>query len=195
MLPSRRSSSGLVTCVCAALLAAPPAAWADEGPSLSAASSSSVFHAGGTLPLGATATGPNRFSSFRVEAHLDFGWYGMLGVGVRLEVPLAPSGILTEVDDELALSFGAELFYFYGPRAGPGVYPIVALQWNFFVGSNVSLFPELGVAFLFGPGRDAYWGTFVAPFFGLGFRYHFNARNALLLRVSWPAGLQVGVTF
>lgn len=139
----------------------------------------------------------NRFSSaVRFELHVDFGWYSAFGGGLRVEFPVAPRGLLEGVDDELALSLGAEVFYFYEPSwVGVGVYPVAAVQWNFFVSRNLSLFPELGVAFLFGPGRDRYWGTFVAPYLGLGGRWHFTDRNALLLRVSWPAGLQLGVTF
>ncbi len=163
------------------------------GPSPGETSGGGVGQLGG----GGGGGGANRFAHFRVEVHLDFGWYSAAGAGVRFEFPLAPRGILDGVDDEIALSVGAELFYFYWADAvvGLGVYPIVALQWNFYVGSNVSLFPELGVAFLFGPSRDRYWGAWAAPFFGLGLRVHFNARNALLFRVSWPAGLQLGVTF
>ena len=137
----------------------------------------------------------HRFSNIRFELHGDFNWYGAVGLGGRLEFPVAPYGLLDGVDDELALSFGAEVFFFYNPgNPGFGVYPIAAVQWNFYLG-QVSLFPELGVAFLFGPNREAYWGTFIAPYFGVGLRIHFTDRNALLFRVSWPAGLQVGVTF
>ncbi len=149
------------------------------------------------LPAPALADGgPNRFSNLRFEAHFDFGWYGAVGGGGRVEFPIAPRGLLDQADDELALSFGAEALYFYNPGfTGPGVYPIAALQWNFFVGNQISLFPELGVAFLFGPFRERYWSTFVAPYLGLGIRFHFTDRNAVLVRASWPAGLQVGLTF
>ena len=41
------------------------------------------------------------------------------------------------------------------------------------------------------------WGraNYIAPAGGIGARYHFNGRNSLLMRASWPAGLQVGMTF
>jgi hypothetical protein len=176
-----------------ALAAAP--ALAERGPSLSTGSSL-VRPGGSSLLLGQTGIGPNRFATFRLELHLAFNWYGGIGGGVRLEFPLAPRGILVEVDDEIALSFGAEVFYFYTPGfLGAGVSPLVALQWNFYVANTFSVFPEVGVAFLFGPGRDRYWGTFVAPFFGFGGRFHFTDRNALVVRAGWPAGLQVGLTF
>jgi hypothetical protein len=164
-------------------------------PSLGAGTfNSTVFSGSRGLILGHNGE-PNRFSNIRFELHADFNWYSAFGVGGRLEFPVAPWGILEGVDDELALSFGAEVFFFYNPNnPGFGVYPIAAVQWNFYLG-QVSLFPELGVAFLFGPNRQGYWPSFISPYIGFGFRYHFNARNALLLRASWPAGLQVGVTF
>jgi hypothetical protein len=179
----------------ALLLAGQARATGESGPSLStgAALSSS---SGTSLLLGQNSMGPNRFATFRFEVHLGFNWYGGIGGGARLEFPIAARGLLVEVDDEIALSFGAEVFYFYTPGfSGAGVSPLIALQWNFYVANVFSVFPELGVAFIFGPGRDRYWGTFVAPFLGFGARFHFTDRNALVLRVGWPAGLQVGVTF
>jgi hypothetical protein len=171
----------------------------DERPSgISAASSSATLLTVGRLVPGQVAgdvQAPNRFANIRFEAHFAFGWYGALGGGGRVEFPIVRAGLLQNVDDELALSIGAEIFYFYGPSLGLGVTPLAALQWNFFVGNSVSLFPELGLAFIFGPSRDQYWATFIAPYLGLGVRFHFTDRNAVLLRVSWPAGLQVGLTF
>lgn len=179
-------------------IAAP--AWADEAlPSgFSTATSSATLLGGAGLAQGQNGTfgeSPNRFSNIRFEVHVAFGWYGAVGVGGRFEFPLLRQGLIQGVDDEIALSVGAEVFYFYGPYVGVGVTPLLALQWNFYVSPSVSLFPELGLAFIFGPQRDRYWGTFVAPYLGFGVRFHFTDRNALLLRASWPAGLQLGITF
>lgn len=144
----------------------------------------------------ATGASPNRFANIRFELHATFVWYGGVGGGGRVEFPLARNGIIEGVDDELALSVGAELYFFYAPGAvGIGVFPMLALQWNFYLSNVVSIFPELGLAFLFGPSRDRYWGAFIAPYLGLGLRLHFTARNAVLFRVGWPAGLQIGITF
>ena len=187
----------LITAVALALglsMALPDHA-AEAGPSLSTGALLHSTH-GPSLLLGQNSMGRNRFANFRVELHLAFNWYGGVGGGARLEFPIAPLGILSEVDDEIALSVGAEVFYFYTPGfSGLGVSPLVALQWNFYLANVFSIFPEVGVAFIFGPGRDRYWGTFVAPFLGFGARFHFTDRNALVLRVGWPAGLQLGVTF
>lgn len=186
--------------VCLVSMAAP--AWAQDnrgdGPAAFSATTSGASF--GVLPstyAGAIEGGANRFTNFRFEVHLDLGWYGAGGIGVRFELPLARNGILDGVDDEIALSFGAELFYFYNPRYSGvfGLTPILAVQWNFFITPNISLFPELGVAFFVLDSRAYAWGTFIAPYLGFGFRYHFTDRNALLLRASWPAGFQIGITF
>ncbi len=136
-----------------------------------------------------------RFAPVRFEVHADLGWYGAAGVGGRVEFSVADD-VIRGIENDISLSFGADLlFSFDSQYLGTSVYPIAAAQWNFYVSRRVSLFPEVGVAFLFGPNRERYWGTFVAPYAGLGFRFHFTNRNALLLRVSWPAGLQLGITF
>ena len=180
-----------------AVLAVAAVASAEASPSFSTASSSAVLSGPKDLALGQSEdTGPNRFAHFRFEIHAGFNWYGAIGGGARFEFPIVPRGILTNVDDELALSFGAEVFYFYVPDyPGVGVAPLLALQWNFYVARNVSIFPEIGVALLFGPARERYWVSYVAPYAGFGIRFHFTDRNALLMRASWPAGLQLGITF
>lgn len=181
----------------AAVLSLATVALAEPAPSFNTASSSAVL-AGPTAWALAQhdGSGPNRFAHVRFEIHVGFNWYGGIGGGARLEFPIVPRGLLSGVDDELALSLGAEVFYFYVPNAvGVGVAPLLALQWNFYVSRAVSVFPELGVAFLFGPARERYWSTFIAPYAGVGIRFHFTDRNAFLIRASWPAGLQLGITF
>jgi len=146
-------------------------------------------------PAAARAQEDTRHTSVRFDVHLDVGWYKDIGAGFRIDIPIVPEGLLLEANDDLSLSLGAEIFWFYGASDGLGVFPIIALQWNFYVGDRWSVFPELGAALLFAPNRNRFWRTFIAPFVGLGARYHFNERNALLLRVNWPAGLQIGLTF
>lgn len=194
-IPSSCRAGLALTCL---LFAAPSLAEEVMPSGVSATSSSATLFSMGQLVMGqgpGESPGPNRFANLRFEAHLAFGWYGAIGGGARVEFPIVRAGLLQNVDDELALSIGAELFYFYGPYLGLGVTPLAALQWNFFLGNNISVFPELGLAFVFGPSRERYWGTFIAPYLGVGIRFHFTDRNAVLLRASWPAGLQVGLTF
>ena len=83
------------------------------------------------------------------------------------------------------------------------VTPIAAAQWNFYFGGHWSVFPEAGVALRVGldhygwtdPYGHTYPWIYPALDLGVGARYHFNPSVALLMRVSTPGGLQVGVTF
>jgi hypothetical protein len=150
-------------------------------------------------------------SGVRFDVHLDFGWYGGLGAGFRVDVPIIPDGMIDArgVDDELVLSPGAEILFwdYYGNDHDSNVAfaPLIALQWNFYLSDDWSVFPELGVAMMFGdhwhhrhphdPDGPNHAHVYIDPFLGGGARYHFSARNALLLRINWPAGLQVGITF
>lgn len=143
----------LTWCLCCALMVAGPA-WAADGFSTST-SSASLLEGGQKLATGQFDSAPNRFANFRFEAHLGFGWYGAVGVGGRFEFPIVRAGLLQNVDDELALSIGAEVFYFYGPYLGLGVTPLVALQWNFFLSNAISIFPELGSPSSSGPAATA----------------------------------------
>ena len=77
---------------------------------------------------------------------------------------------------------------------------MVVVQWNlYFVQSDWSIFPEAGLAFLIGDGYhdgphddDDVDVVFAASF---GARYHFNDRMSLLMRLNFPAGFQIGLTF
>lgn len=112
-----------------------------------------------------------------------------------------PNGFVEGVEDELAISPGVEIFFinYWDARysGGPYVMPLAMLQWNFYFGDEWSVFPELGVAVYVGdedhlPGGN---GVYASAGGAVGGRYHFNGRNALLLRLGWPAGLQAGLTF
>ncbi len=140
-------------------------------------------------------------SQVRWDAHLDLGY--AFGAGFRADIPIVREGFIDNVADDLVISPGAELFFFdyhdYYRDSGVGFAPLVALQWNFYITPEWSAFPELGFAMLFG--RYGYWhdrhdrDVYASLFLGIGGRYHFNDKNALLLRLSWPAGLQFGITF
>lgn len=134
----------------------------------------------------------------RFDLHLDFGYFANAGVGFRADIPIVRDGLISGVRDDLSLSLGAELMWWYRHEYnGFGVLPIAALQWNFYVSDHWDIFPELGVTFIFGPGEwnDKYFPGYALPFIGVGARYHFSPRNALLMRVNFPAGFQVGITF
>lgn len=145
----------------------------------------------------------NQIDTVRVEAHGSVSSYGVVGGGARAEFAIVPDGFIGgDVHDELALSLGADGFFVnVNPtwyEGGMYVVPIAALQWNFYLGQDWSIFPEAGLAFHVSA-DDAVWpghrDVFATPDVGIGARYHFADRNALLLRASTPGGLQVGLTF
>ncbi len=129
----------------------------------------------------------------RPELHLDLGFHGDLGFGARIDFAIVPDGLLLSANDDLAISPGIDLLFDDGELwiALP-----VALQWNFYLSSNWSLFPELGFAILIDDhGRRDDGDVHVDFLLAVGARYHWNARNAVVFRIGWPIGLQVGVTF
>jgi len=132
-----------------------------------------------------------QIAGVRPEVHLDLGFHGDIGFGARLDIPIVPDGLLMSAKDDLAISPGVDLLFDHGD-VWVGV-PI-ALQWNFYINQEWSVFPELGLALLFG---DNHHHNDVAVDFllAVGGRYHFNSRNALVLRIGWPIGLQFGITF
>lgn len=128
----------------------------------------------------------------RPEVHLDLGFHADLGFGARLDIPIVPDGLLMSARDDLAISPGVDLLFDDG-EVWVGV-PI-ALQWNFYVHQEWSVFPEAGLALLVGHHHRDHDGLAVDFLLAIGGRYHFNARNALVLRIGWPIGVQFGVTF
>jgi hypothetical protein len=147
------------------------------------------------------AAQPGPPSSVRLDVHLDTSpWYSNGGLGFRFDIPIVREGLIEggSVRDDLSLSLGGEFLWFWDRRyEGVGLVPLAMFQWNFYLGRSVSLFPELGLAFLYGPRgwNRTYWGAYLAPAVQIGFRWHFSAKNALLIRLGWPAGLQIGITF
>jgi hypothetical protein len=93
--------------------------------------------------------------------------------------------------DDLTISPGADLLFNDGDVwfAVP-----VALQWNFYINQLWSVFPEMGLALLFGHHHHKH-DVAVDFLLAVGGRYHFSSRNALVLRIGWPIGLQFGITF
>ena len=149
----------------------------------------------------AAGTSPNHINKVRFDVHADLGGYASVGAGFRADIGILPNGLLAKADDELAISLGADVFFanlyqdYYD--GGPYIAPVAVAQWSFFLGPDWSIFPEAGISFYVGDPDFLPRGLPVYATLALGFgaRYHFSSRNALLLRVSRPAGLQIGVTF
>ncbi len=164
------------------------------------------------------AISQNGIDGVRLEVHGVVGWYHAFGAGMRVEIPLLKTGFTDKLDDEFALSFGGDVGFFpwggsrydsrewnrrydnwghwYGDWAFWGV---VTANWNIYVGDKWSFFPELGLTISVHDCWDRDFRREVcvtaAPVGGVGARYHFSQRVALVARVNWPVGLQVGLTF
>ncbi len=146
------------------------------------------------LPARSMAQESRMIEGARPEVHMGIGWHGELGFGARIDIPIVPSGFLSDVHDELALSPGGDLYFAGGKHDHLLAAAVLPLQWNLYVHPDWSLFPELGIALLFGDHKGD--GDLRLHLLGaLGARYHFGPRNALVMRLSWPFGLQVGLTF
>jgi hypothetical protein len=167
-----------------------------------------------TLILGLTGSARADQTQYRIrgvrpEVHLSVGGYGDLGAGFRIDIPIVPEGFLRNGRDDFALSPGLDLqFYDFDDDddfdARPGrrhdedavlVIPQLAAQWNIYFPRHAwSIFPELGIAVLIGDwhGHD---DVDVDPLVAFGARKHFAGRTALVMRVGWPSGFQIGVAF
>lgn len=133
--------------------------------------------------------GDARFiKSVRPEAHMNLFYHSgkWFGLGGRVEIPLVQDGLLVQVNDELAICPGFDLLV-----NGFAIAPMVAMQWNFYFGHEWSVFPNLGFTIIIND--DGHPDA--EPVIEVGGRYHFNDRNALMLRIGWPGLLQFGVTF
>ena len=137
----------------------------------------------------------------RLDVHANLAWYGAVGGGFRVDITIVHEGLLEGVEEDLSISPGADLFIFWSSYYGGGtaaLWPVFAFQWNFYLSEAWTIFPELGVVMFFlqdSQYRERYWKSIIAPFAAFGARWWFGSSNALLLRVGWPAGFQVGIIF
>jgi hypothetical protein len=149
--------------------------------------------------------GDYRVRGARPEVHLSAGGHGDLGAGFRVDIPIVPEGFLRRGRDDFALSPGMDIqFYDFdrddNRRRGRDhdavlFIPQLAAQWNFYFPRHAwSIFPEAGLAVVIGDwaGDD---DVHVDPLVAFGARKHFSGRTALVLRVGWPSGFQVGIAF
>lgn len=134
--------------------------------------------------------------TLRFDAHFLLGYYEEVGGGVRAEFAVVPNGLISGIEDSIYITGGADFLWFYHPiDDGFGAYPVGAGQWNFHPTQNWSVFAEVGIAGVFAPNRKRYWKAAVAPYFGVGARYHFAERFAFLARITWPTGAHIGIVF
>jgi hypothetical protein len=151
------------------------------------------------LPPAAHAQRSVMIEGARPEAHVSLGWMGEIGVGARVDIAILGDGFIHSLDDEFALSPGVELAFDDDGGGELALSGLLAAQWNFYVDASWSVFPELGIALVYrerdrGPARDE-TDVWLSPVGAVGGRYHFTRRNALVVRLAWPFGIQLGITF
>jgi hypothetical protein len=157
-------------------------------------------------------------TSIEVEVHGAFNglWWGgfATGPGFRVGIPLARN-VGRLVNNMPAINFGADVVFFpwWGRLNGWYWYissPVV-LQWNIYVHHRWSLAPEVGFAAEFYPAWYGYcgnwgwaWGANGCGGFALWpsaafvARYHFRDNAgfpALVMRLGFPVGFNIGVSF
>lgn len=155
-------------------------------------------------------------SSIEVEVHgaISGVWWGAFatGPGFRIGIPLARN--VGRINNMPAINFGADVMFmpWYWNYGGWGLYitsPVV-LQWNFYVHHRWSIAPEAGFTLDFWPdvygGRCGNWGWNWGGGCGFGIypslaftaRYHFRDQAgfpALVMRLGFPVGFNIGVSF
>jgi hypothetical protein len=152
--------------------------------------------------------------SVEVEPHLLFGWNTLFpgdgfGGGARVSIPVVQNGFIQSLNDSVAVTFGLDVVHYDGcyiPRYScTANYLLVpaAVQWNFYVARQWSVFGE--------PGFFVYHGFFdacpagyecvnvpnatsVQPAVFVGGRYHFSESTSLTMRLGYPT-VSFGVSF
>ncbi len=149
-----------------------------------------------------------------IEPHgllgLGFRYDGVgVGAGVRFSIPIVKNGFIPSINNNIAVSFGADLLHYggcyianYDCSANYLFFP-VAMQWNFFVAKRWSVFGEPGIVPFYGfydDGCNNVKGCndpshfSVTPALYVGGRFYFNEHTALTMRIGYP-DFSVGVSF
>ena len=157
--------------------------------------------------------------SFEAEPHALLGLWGVpgpgggtgFGVGFRGSIPIVDNGFVKTINNSVAISFGVDWLRYdvdnWCRRFRPNR-PVdcgfddnfdifwlpVAMQWNFFLSENWSVFGEPGLALRI---NDDHFDDDVNLDFVLyaGGRFHFSDKVSLTMRLGWPSALSVGVSF
>lgn len=152
----------------------------------------------------------------------DWDYYGTsFGPGFRIGIPIAGPAFVKSINDSIAITFGADLMHydvhtydcfgggcparFYDTPSFWALYFPVAMQWNFWLTDKWSVFGEPGFAI-----RHAFYPDNYCPdpgafgcrdstrllfAFYAGARWHFADTVALTMRVGYPTGFSIGVSF
>ena len=158
---------------------------------------------------------PPRYS-IEIEPHLNLqgfpdggGTFGF-GAGARFSIPLASPGFIGSINDSIAITFGGDFVRFTSSAqvcgatdcvAGPSfwaLYAPVALQWNFFLTEQWSVFGEPGIALrhaFLDHCFDCSSNDVVRPMFDVGARYALADGAKLTMRFGYPLLASVGISF
>lgn len=157
--------------------------------------------------------------TFEAEPHLLLGLWGVpgpgnemgFGAGFRGSVVIVDNGFVKEINNNVAITFGLDWihysvdnwcnYYARGTRTfcawdndGDILWLPVAMQWNFFLSENWSVFGEPGLALRI---NDDHYDDDVElePVFYAGGRLHFSEKMAMTMRLGWPGGFGLGLSF
>ena len=158
-----------------------------------------------------------------LEPHGALGWGHLyrsnaFGLGFRASIPIVDNGFVPTINNSVAISFGVDwlryssCYYYdvrgrdrfgYGCGASYFVFP-VAMQWNFWLTPQWSVFGEPGLYVYHGiwddycdgrlPGCASPTRTGVDFAFFAGGRFHFNENIALTMRIGYPY-ISIGASF
>ncbi len=142
----------------------------------------------------------NHLSQVETEIHAVLG-INNLGAGIRINFPVLKQGFINDLNNSVAINLGADFLNWTASDYNvTGVVVPVMLQWNFYLTRDWSLFAEGGVAFQNWFSRRASGDDqtfFFWPGMSLGGRYYLNSANypALVMRIGYPSGLTLGISF
>ncbi|MGE5786517.1 MAG: hypothetical protein ACM3ZE_18110 [Myxococcales bacterium] len=157
---------------------------------------------------------------FELEPHLLLGLWGVpgpagaigYGAGFRGSIVVVDNGFVKEINNNVAITFGLDWLHYDVDnwcdrywRNGNRVYcnwdndadvlwlP-VAMQWNFYLSENWSVFGEPGAALRINDNHYDDKVGLVPVFYGGG-RFYFSNTASLTMRIGWPSGFGIGVSF
>jgi len=121
---------------------------------------------------------------FETEPHLVLApfHHADIGVGFAGTFNVADQGFINGLNDSVGVNFGVNWL-----RNEHWVFS-AAMQWNFWLSENWSVFGEPGVA-IGAHKKPDFW-----PHLGAGGRFHFTRNITLTMRVGFPV-VSVGVSF
>lgn len=129
----------------------------------------------------------------RLDAHATLTWKGAMGIGGRLDIPIATaSGLRYSQRDEVAIGLGCDVTFvaFDGSTKVEG-YPTFVFQWSIGVSERFYFLSELGLLTRIDGGS---WNG-LSPNLGFGARYYLQRSFGLFGRLGWPHALSLGANF